>query len=189
MAMDKIMEGWRKYINEIGDASAESYPFKVIHRPSSGIVRYGFNSEEFLYQVEFYLLPATNLALKLEHSTWTIDFKAGDASLRGARGYPVGAYTRKTTGEGRPLRIMSTVVNIIKDFVGNPELNKGILHFRFSGISKSGGVDLYSGEVTQRTRLYRAFLEKNMPPGTEVKEIGNNVIAFTVPGAEIETPV
>jgi hypothetical protein len=48
-------------------------------------------------------------------------------------------------------------------------------------MSKSGGVDLYSGKETQRTRLYKIFLEKNMPPGTKVEELGTNVIAFTVP--------
>tara|TARA_R110001583_G_scaffold102870_1_gene249609 strand:+ start:313 stop:861 length:549 start_codon:yes stop_codon:yes gene_type:complete len=182
MAMNKIMEGWRKYINEIGDASAESYPFKVIHRPSSGIVRYGFNSEEFLYHVEFDLFPAAS-----GNSTWSIRFEATAAAPQAGAG---GAYSKETTGEGRPLRIMSTVVNIIKDFVGNPELNKGVLHFRFTGISKSGVADLYSGEVTQRTRLYKIFLEKNMPPGTKVEEVGTNVIAFTVPEEQKdETPV
>ena len=181
MAMNKIMEGWREFLNEIGDASAESYPFKVIHQAAGWLVRYGFNSEEFLYHVDFSL----SYGPTGDH-TWVIDFEAAKKNDKtdGSR-VSFGPDSRETTGEGRPLRVMSTVVNIIKDFVGNPELNEGILHFRFSGISKSGGVDLYSGEITQRTRLYRAFLEKNMPPGTEVKEIGNNVIAFTVPGAEI----
>jgi len=179
--MKLIMEGWRQYINEIGDASAESYPFEVVHRARGYLVKYGFNSEEFLYRVDFALFFDDT---KKDYA-WAIDFEAAATYWTQVGLDPGKHYSVKPTGEGRPLRIMSTVVNIIKDFVGNPELNEGILNFRFSGISKSGGVDLYSGKVTKRTRLYRAFLEKNMPPGTEVKEIGNNVIAFTVPGAEI----
>jgi hypothetical protein len=190
--MKLILESWRKYINEIGDASAESYPFKVVGRrtgPDTRLVTYGFNSEDFLYHVDF----ASLLGGTKEDSTWVIDFEASEIAPQvGTAGtgiFPGEFYSKKMTGEGRPLQIMSTVVNIIKDFVGNPQLNEGILHFRFTGMSKSDAVDLYSGKETQRTRLYRAFLEKNMPPGTKVEEIGTNVIAFTVPeGRKDETP-
>ena len=185
--MKLLLENWRKYINEIGDASAESYPFKVTNQSTGGgmrVVTYGFSSEGFLYHVVFALF----LGGTKEDSTWVIDFEAAEVSPSvGAitTGMFPGVYSKKMTGEGRPLRIMSTIVNIVKDFVGNPQLNEGILHFRFTGMPKLDAVDAYSGKETQRTRLYRAFLEKNMPPGTEIEEVGNNVIAFTVPeGAE-----
>ena len=175
--MKLLIENWRKYINEIGDASAESYPFELLDpgwgSSSMRNVGYNFNSENYLYSVNFQgFFGATK-----EESNWIIDFDAVH------RVYPVTG-TKEMTGEGRPLQIMSTIVKIIKDFVGNPQLNEGILNFRFTGISKSGVQDHYSGKETQRTRLYKIFLEKNMPPGTEVKEIGNNVIAFTVPGGD-----
>jgi len=182
--MKLLLENWRKYINEIGEASAESYPFKLLDQSTAAdlrLVTYGFNSENHLYHVDFRAF----LGGTKEDSTWVIDFEASpiapQVGTAGSGIFPGGPYSKEMTGEGRPLRIMSTVVKIIKDFVGNPQLNEGILHFRFTGMSKSGGVDLYSGKETQRTRLYKIFLEKNMPPGTKVEELGTNVIAFTVP--------
>jgi hypothetical protein len=177
--MKLLLENWRKYINEIGEASAESYPFELLDQSTADdmrLVRYSFNSEDFLYHVDFRSFLG---GIKTD-TTWIIDFEASAE-------HGEGRFSKGMTGEGRPLQIMSTVVNIIKDFVGNPQLNEGILHFRFTGMSKSGGVDLYSGKETQRTRLYKIFLEKNMPPGTEVEELGTNVIVFTVPeGVERE---
>ena len=177
--MKLLLENWRRYLTEIGEATAKSYPFELLDQSTADDmrrVRYSFKSENYLYHVDF----RSFLGGGKESSTWIINFEAKpDAS---------GKFSKGMTGEGRPLQIMSTVVKIIKDFVGNPQLNEGILHFRFTGMSKSGGVDLYTGKETQRTRLYRAFLDKHLPE-TEITEVGTNVIAFTVPEEQKdETP-
>ena len=181
--MKLLLENWRKFINEIGDASAELYPFEVIGQSTADDVRYveyGFKTEEYLYRVNFYL--TSYFGGEKRKPTWKIDFEASEKDR-------LSAFSTRMTGEGNPLRIMSTVVNIIKDFAGNPRLNDGILRFRFTGMPKSDAEDLYSDKATQRTRLYRAFLEKNMPPGTKVEEDGSNMISFTIPKEQKdETP-
>lgn len=182
MAMKLIMEGWRQYINEIGDAGAKSYPFERAqgerqYRPYLGrwpSVKYGFHSEKYSYLVNF-----DSFYKAKGVPSWDISFEIDeDEGIEGSDD------SYEMSGEGRPLRIISTIVNIIKDFIKSPELNKGTLSFHFTGVPKRGEEQMDYSQETQRTRLYKIFLEKNMPPGTEITELGNNKIEFTVPGGD-----
>ena len=92
------------------------------------------------------------------------------------------------TGENEPLKIMSTIVAVIKEFIATPEYNKGNLKFVFEGTRKGAEFLMPMEKPTARTKLYTRFLKKNMPPGTKVEEIGN-VVKFEVPSEDnIETP-
>ena len=95
---------------------------------------------------------------------WDISFEANE--------------TVATTDEGQPLKIMSTVVAIVKDFIDRPELNRGMRKFVFMGSRKP---DEFTGNRTQRTKMYMRFLKKNMPEGTKIREAGENVIFFEMP--------
>ena len=88
------------------------------------------------------------------------------------------------THGNEPLKIMSTIVAVIKKFIATPEYHEGNLKFVFEGIPKSGSIDS-TWLPTKRTNLYMKFLKKNMPAGTEVEQIGN-VVKFEVPSGEDE---
>jgi GTP:adenosylcobinamide-phosphate guanylyltransferase len=47
----------------------------------------------------------------------------------------------RMTHENEPLKIMSTVVATIKEFIATPQYHKGNLKFVFEGIPKSGSID------------------------------------------------
>ena len=138
-----------------------------------------------------------------EEEVWyNFNSSAGDPALgsdyvvkftSGGPGYPDDAWdisfeaneTVATTDEGQPLKIMSTVVAIVKDFIDRPELNRGMRKFVFMGSRKP---DEFTGNRTQRTKMYMRFLKKNMPEGTKIREAGENVIFFEVPADEQEMP-
>ena len=104
---------------------------------------------------------------------WDISFEANE--------------TVETTNEGQPLKIMATVVAIVKDFINRPDLNRGLRKFVFFGTRKP---DELTGNTTQRTKMYIRFLKKNMPTGTKIgTDSGDkNVISFELPADEQEMP-
>ena len=174
--MKLLFENWRDYLKEIGDASAEPFDWEL--GPNDEYeVEYNFvssddpNGEDGSdYQV-FFKKSTTwedGEYVKRKVPIWTLDFEA-DASM-------------KQTGEGHPLRIMSTIVAIVNDFISDPELNRGILRFVFEGIDKSGEVG--SKGPTARTKMYLRFLKKNLPANFEFRIAGDNIIFF---GAKKET--
>ena len=78
------------------------------------------------------------------------------------------------------------LVAIVKDFISREESKKSN-EYMFTGLRKMGGGD-QAGERSQRTKLYLAFLKRNMPPGTKIETIGQNEIHFTLPSGEQEMP-
>jgi len=71
----------------------------------------------------------------------------------------------------------STPKDALEDILAPETLN-----FQFIGISKRGETDAEeSTQPTGRTKLYMAFLKKQMPAGTEVIKITENKIRFKVP--------
>jgi hypothetical protein len=162
MQMKLLMENWRSYLNEIGDATAEPFDWELAPQIAGdlGDVKYNFvSSDDPLaddgseYEVSFQKSEVRNL--------WSLSFDA-DGSTR-------------ETSEGHPLRIMSTVLSIVKDFISRPDLNGGTLRFIFEGIDKGG----YPGDgETARTKLYLRFLEKNLPANFEFHAISDNIIFF-----------
>ena len=161
--MKKLFENWRNHLKEIGDAGREPYPFKQLPSVDKGrLVMYLFDAkgategEKLEYQVIFRWTQGF-------HYYWDIEFNVDGAIPE--------------TGVGEPLKIMSTVVAIIKDFINNDKINKGARKYGFEGVSKGTHNDEEVGE-TQRTKLYKRYLERNLPPNSEVRISGNNVIWF-----------
>ena len=178
--MKLLMENWRNYLKEIGDASAEPFDWELSPAYLDDEVEYNFvssddpNGEDGSdYQV-FFKTGTTwedSEYVKREVPIWSLDFEANRSM--------------KQTGEGHPLRIMSTIVAIVNDFISNPELNRGILRFVFEGIDKGGEVG--SKGQTAGTKLYLRFLKKNLPANFEFRMgDGDNIIFFGAKDEEEE---
>jgi hypothetical protein len=179
--MKLLFENWRGYLKEIGDASLAPYSFKFdsqttdIGSRSDEEVKYKFSTEKYDYLVLFY-----GEGLEEEGGWWDISYQ--DAHTGGV----------DETGEGNPLRTLTTIVAIVKEFIATPELSKGAKKFQFAGVPKGYG----SGEATagdwktetRRTKLYLAYLKRNMPPGTKIENDGENKIVFELPADEQEMP-
>jgi hypothetical protein len=174
--MKLLIESWRNYLKEIGDASAEPFDWELGSNDEDE-VEYNFVSSDYPngedgsdYQV-FFKTGTTwedSEYVKREVPIWSLDFEANRSM--------------KQTGEGHPLRIMSTIVAIVSDFISRPEVNRGILRFVFEGIDKGGEVG--SKGQTARTKMYLRFLKKNLPANFEFRIAGDNIIFF---GAKKET--
>tara|TARA_R110002012_G_scaffold8530_5_gene39260 strand:+ start:450 stop:950 length:501 start_codon:yes stop_codon:yes gene_type:complete len=165
--MKLLMENFKKYLNEIGDLSVEPYPFKF-HKafPKDDQYFYEFITDSGLH---YYVGFDGVVGLQVE-LPWNIVFDVDDST--------------EMTKENEPLKIMSTVVAVIKEFIATPEYHKGNLKFVFEGIPKTGSIDS-TWVPTKRTNLYMRYLEKNMPPGTKVEQMGN-VVKFEVPSEDEE---
>ena len=176
--MKLLMENWRGYLKEIGDASIPPFDFELDYSDETE-AEYAFNST----------IPADDWNAGVEGSAYSVQIKrppAGDAWTIQFTSKSLKSDT-DLTSEGQPLKIMSTVVAIIKDFINDPELNHDILKFFFEGAQKdydSGRAGHSGTDRNQRTKLYMRYLKKLMPPGTEVREAGENVIFFEVPEGE-----
>jgi hypothetical protein len=180
--MKLLMENWRNYLKEIGDASAEPFDWELSPAYLDDEVEYNFvssddpNGEDGSdYQV-FFKTGTTwedSEYVKREVPIWSLDFEANRSM--------------KPTGEGHPLRIMSTVVAIVNDFISKPDLNRGILRFVFEGIDKedSSWDDRRKGQ-TARTKMYLRFLKKNLPANFEFRIAGDNIIFFGAKDEEEE---
>ena len=156
--MKLLFESWRGYLKEIGDASVPPYEFVSSDDPEAGL--------DYVVEFERGVAPP----YKDLRYLWYINYDAG-----GGHG--------GLTGEGQPLKIMSTVIAIIQDFIDNPEANQGIKRFRFTGTTK----DNESARAqTQRTKLYLRFLEKNLPDDFEFGIKGKNEIFFGAKDEEEE---
>ena len=168
--MKLLMENFKKYLNEIGDLSVEPYPFKLqaaFHGDDQYF--YEFTTDSGL---RYYVGFDNDKLLGKGALPWNIVFDVGDDG------------STEMTNENEPLKIMSTIVAVIKKFIDTPEYHEGNLKFVFEGIPKSGSIDS-TWLPTKRTNLYMKFLQKNMPPGTKVEQVGN-VVKFEVPSEDEE---
>ena len=176
MKMKLLFENWRGYLKEIGEASLEPYDFEQVYDDTEE-VRYVFVSGDLTAaaarfphtQGSEYVVKFTSGGRSAINDVWDISFEANERVA--------------TTDEGQPLKIMSTVVAIVKDFIDRPELNRGLRKFVFMGVGKS---DEEGRDRTSRTKMYMRFLKKNMPAGTKIREAGENVIFFEIPEGEEE---
>ena len=168
--MKLLMENWRGYLQEIGEASLEPYDFDQVYDDEEQ-VNYVFVSSDEPMQGSEYVVKFTTGGPATGDDAWDISFEANE--------------TVATTDEGQPLKIMSTVVAIVKDFIDRPGLNRGIREFVFAGVGKP---DEEGRDRTSRTKMYMRFLKKNMPEGTKIREAGQNVIFFELPSEEQEMP-
>jgi len=166
--MKLLFESWRGYLQEIGEASLEPYDFDQVYDDEEQ-VNYVFVSSDEPMQGSDYVVKFITGGPATGDDAWDISFEANE--------------TVATTDEGQPLKIMSTVVAIVKDFINRSELNRGIRKFVFMGVGKS---DEEGRDRTSRTKMYMRFLKKNMPEGTKIREAGENVIFFEIPEGEEE---
>jgi|TARA_A100001011_G_scaffold226822_1_gene234834 hypothetical protein len=168
--MKLLMEQWKKYLAEIGDLSIDPYPFKLHNAfPADDQYFYEFITDSGL---QYYVGFDNDKLLGKGKLPWNIVFDVGDDG------------STEMTNENEPLKIMSTIVAVIREFINTPEYHEGNLKFVFEGIPKSGSVDAM-WLPTKRTNLYMKFLQKNMPPGTKVEQVGN-VVKFEVPSEDEE---
>jgi len=174
--MKLLIESWRNYLKEIGEASLEPYDFDQVYDTDEE-VRYVFVSGDLTAaaarfphtQGSEYVVKFTSGGVSAINDVWDISFEANERVA--------------TTDEGQPLKIMSTVVAIVKNFIDRPELNRGLRKFVFMGVGKSGEE---GPERTSRTKMYMRFLKKNMPAGTKIREAGENVIFFELAADDSE---
>lgn len=168
--MKLLIESWRNYLKEIGDASTEPFDWELGSKDEDE-VKYNFVSSDdpngedgsdYIVKFQKSYTWKEDEYVKREVPIWGLDFEANESLAQ--------------TGEGHPLRIMSTVVAIVNDFISRPEANRGILDFVFEGIDK--GEETGSKGQTARTKLYLRFLEKNLPANFEFRIAGDNVIFF-----------
>lgn len=133
--------GLKKIIREIGEATF-SYPFekfKEIVDDEDIIVEYIFRSEENVYYVIFE----------------TLDYKRNPVQVKFSVDRP--SYGKKKvdlTGENRPTKILSTVINIAKQFEKEYSFIKS---FEFS-------IPMFSGSDRQkRIRVYKKYIQSAFP--------------------------
>jgi len=110
--MKLLMENFRKYLKEIGDLSLEPYEFEDYgdEEEFEGDVYYTFTTQSGTrYNIGFVEGMFT------ANHPWLIDYSANEST--------------KTTEENEPLKVMSTIVAIIKDFISRPKLNQNNLKF------------------------------------------------------------
>jgi len=161
--MKLLMENFKKYLNEIGDLSVEPYPFTLdqVYK-EDGEVFYGFTTDAgSKYSVGF-----TKDIGPPDEIPWSIVFDVEDSI--------------EMTHENQPLKIMSTIVDVIKEFIGSPDLNQGDLKFVFEGIPKTGEMRQFQNqtEKTSRTKMYLRFLRQHLPESWRYRIAGENVIFF-----------
>jgi hypothetical protein len=160
------MEQWKRYLAEIGDLSIDPYPFKLHNAfPADDQYFYEFTTDSGL---QYYVGFDNDKLLGKGKLPWNIVFDVGDEG------------SIEMTYGNEPLKIMSTIVAVIKEFIDTPEYHGGNLKFVFEGTRKGREFIMPLDKPTSRTRLYTRFLKKNMPPGTKIEEMGN-VVKFEVP--------
>ena len=159
--MKLLMENFRKYLKEIGDLSLEPYEFEDYgdEEEFEGDVYYTFTTQSGTrYNIGFVEGMFT------ANHPWLIDYSANEST--------------KTTEENEPLKIMSTIVAIIKDFISRPKLNQNNLKFSFEGIPKGDEEGEEDAPRTARTKMYLKFLKKNLPRDWHFRVAGENEVFF-----------
>jgi len=172
--MKLLFESWRRYLNEICGPETLLPPYdfewdEAFHKSkkrSKGEEHYTFTTDGGSKYDVIFIQQSNPLRPSDSYRTnkmpWEIEFEIDGMMYQ--------------TMENEPLKIMSTIIAIIKDFIADPEINQGIKKFVFTGISKVAGHD--KGKETQRTKLYKKCLELNLPDNFATRQAGPNVIFF-----------
>ena len=132
-------------INEIGEGT-KTYHWEFVEKDEDGNYFYSFQTEKSHYDIEI---------ANLDDGIYDLSF------------YAVGIDwdTDIDTNEGVPLRVLSTVVDIAKDFIkrADPE----IVIFKPIKTKESNKQD-----DMRRYKLYGAYLRKNLPPDYKLTDTG-----------------
>ena len=135
---------WTDSLNEIGDLSQSPYKWSYSLDNSDDFNKeYSFTTKDSKYIVVFYG--------NKERNKWDLEFLASTG---------IGGSSSKTlTGGNEPFKIMSTVVDIVKDFLKQSSTPiKTISYFPTKG--KRGEEN--AGDNT-RAKLYKIIIQKNFP--------------------------
>ena len=129
-------------INEIGEGT-KTYSWKLDDQDADDNYFYSFDTENSTYSVG---------VANLEFGMYDLSFNAIGKDL--------------DTNEGVPLRVLSTVVEIAKDFI--KRANPDIVIFRPIKTKETGKED-----DQRRFKLYGAYLKKNLPPKYNLMTFGD----------------
>lgn len=151
-------------INEIGDVSAGPYDWEM-----ESDLEYKFDTENDRYSVQF--MNMENMGEAMNHyiveegeidpsKMWSVFYTAESIDY---------THQSKTTDKANIYRVISTVMDILKDFMDNNEVS-------LIGISTIQPDEVEDDETT-RTKLYKAMIRKHIPSGWVMKEIDPNRFA------------
>jgi len=135
-----------KPLNEIGEGT-KTYHWEFVEEDADGNYFYSFQTDKSYYDVGI---------ANLEDEMYDLSFNATSGD---------GFDTDLDTNEGVPLRVLSTIVDIAKDFID--KVNPDIVIFR---PIKTKQTDKEND--TRRYKLYGAYLRKNLPSNYKLMEFG-----------------
>lgn len=143
-----VEDQYKEDIKEVGDASIQPYTWELELSNEYEIV-YTFRTDNNTpYEVHFFD----------EKKGWyTLMFAAhGKSDIE--------------TNKGELYRVMSTLVDITQDFIKkyNPEA------INFTGEDKKSATSILKIKPSQRTSLYRAYLQKHLPSNYKIKQVANH---------------
>jgi len=132
-------------LNEIGEGT-KTYHWEFVEKDEDGNYFYSFQTEKSHYDVA---------VADLEDGIYDLSFNAIGADWD----------TDLDTNEGVPLRVLSTVVDIARDFIkrANPE----VVIFRPIKTKEANRQD-----DMRRYKLYGAYIKKNLPPDYKLIDSG-----------------
>ena len=163
-------------INEIGDLSQQPYSWKYLPDNSDRSTKvYRFEAKDNIqYEVNLYYVGSyADVDSRFEKGDWTLEFLA--------KAPGIGGYSSKAlTGGGEPLKVMSTVVDITKDFIKDNGNVGRIVYTPTEG--KSGERD---AKDNIRGKLYKAIIQRSFP---KAKISGSDNTAIIVDVSAYSTP-
>ena len=138
-------------LEEVGEATQKPYKWTVkksYWEASLMEITYSFTTDKGIkYEALFY-----------ENADYRFDFLF----------YPEGGLAMDIVNKGELFRVMSTIVDIMKDFIKKEKWS----------VIEYASVKQHKGDE-RREKLYAAYLKKNLPDGIEVDELGGGDIMLT----------
>lgn len=151
-------------LSEIGEGNIQPYQWRDSGEDSLRTY-YQFDTDNGLhYQVTFGKKSdwEDNLRWRVDFQAWEIPKKRGIFQRKEKNPERV-EYNDTSTNRGEPLKIMSTIAEIVKDFA----IKKHPHALEIHPAKEKGESD------ERRFRMYQAFIEKNLPPEYKVERYNN----------------
>ena len=150
----KHLKLFEELINEIGDASAKPYKWRRLDRRSD--TYYIFTTDSGLeYQV------MTEFGSGEDRNTLLIEYGVEVITKQGNKSVDY----ELVTNRGEMFRIMSTIVDIVQEFM---KKNPGIEYIEFEGSKNKAGDQ-------RRNKLYMQYVKKHLKPKS-IEDDGNSII-------------
>ena len=168
-------------IREIGETTAKPYPLTRKEQDFIDIANYGFKTDsgtEYVVRIQKEDSPSERGTVEYEVAFYT--------SVEGVRSPD---YSREVNDPKNLYRVMATVVAAVKQEIaedGKQRIPVSALQIEPSKriIRQPGSSGAYKFDTSdmRRYKLYTAYIEKNMPPGSKVKSLPDgSVIRVTLP--------